>query len=33
MDLYILLRVRMPPRSEFRTLEYKDSDIVPGYRM
>ncbi len=29
MDLYILLRVRMFERSEFRTLEYKDSDIVP----
>ena len=29
MDFYILLRVCMSERSEFQTLEYKDSDIVP----
>ena len=29
MDFYILLRIRMFERSEFRILEYKDPDIMP----
>ncbi len=29
MDFYILLRVCMSDRSEFQTLEYKNSDIMP----
>ena len=33
MDFYILLRVCMSERSEFQTLEYKNPEIMPGYRM
>ena len=29
MEIYIHLRVRMFERSEFRTLEYKSTDIMP----
>ncbi len=29
MDFYILLRVCMSEQSEFQTLEYKNTDIMP----